>query len=210
MPQPVLPDQLRSWKHNLLTTDIAGWLINHLQHGNGKIPPCRVPRPTRLMRHLQLQKYLSLPQKDKVIAEYVWIDGSNGLRSKSKVSNFRLSLIQKHHHHCAAAFVHIVGVKRRNQRPFPGSCTCSHHSWCHRSHTCKELDIVSRSDALCDLTAAQRSLLSVLAFPYRRLQPTKPHDNPHQPRSAGRRLTSRPSTHFFCTPQLQPDPIPAS
>ena len=40
------------------------------------------------MRYLQLQKYLSLPQKDKVIAEYVWIDGSNGLRSKSKVSSF--------------------------------------------------------------------------------------------------------------------------
>ena len=40
------------------------------------------------MRHLQLQKYLSLPQKGSVIAEYVWIDGSNGLRSKSKVSTF--------------------------------------------------------------------------------------------------------------------------
>lgn len=40
------------------------------------------------MRYLQLSKYLSLPQKDKVIAEYVWIDGSNGLRSKSKVSTF--------------------------------------------------------------------------------------------------------------------------
>jgi len=38
------------------------------------------------MRHLQLQKYLSLPQSGKVIAEYVWIDGSNGIRSKSKVS----------------------------------------------------------------------------------------------------------------------------
>jgi hypothetical protein len=41
------------------------------------------------MRHLQLQKYLNLPQKDRVIAEYVWIDGSNGLRSKSKVSTFQ-------------------------------------------------------------------------------------------------------------------------
>jgi hypothetical protein len=34
---------------------------------------------------LQLQKYLQLPQKGKCIAEYVWIDGSNGLRSKCKV-----------------------------------------------------------------------------------------------------------------------------
>lgn len=40
------------------------------------------------MRHFQLQKYLSLPQKGKIIAEYVWIDGSNGLRSKCKVSHF--------------------------------------------------------------------------------------------------------------------------
>ncbi|KAF2874409.1 glutamine synthetase [Massariosphaeria phaeospora] len=31
-----------------------------------------------------LAKYLKLPQNGKVIAEYVWIDGSNGLRSKSK------------------------------------------------------------------------------------------------------------------------------
>jgi hypothetical protein len=41
------------------------------------------------MRHFQLQKYLALPQKGKVIAEYVWIDGSNGIRSKSKVSTFQ-------------------------------------------------------------------------------------------------------------------------
>ncbi|CBY00405.1 hypothetical protein LEMA_P015350.1 [Plenodomus lingam JN3] len=33
-----------------------------------------------------LKKYLDLPQKGKVMAEYVWIDGSNGIRSKSKVS----------------------------------------------------------------------------------------------------------------------------
>jgi len=31
-----------------------------------------------------LQKYLQLPQKGKIIAEYVWIDGSNGVRSKCK------------------------------------------------------------------------------------------------------------------------------
>jgi len=34
-----------------------------------------------------LQKYLALPQSGKVIAEYVWIDGSNGIRSKSKTLN---------------------------------------------------------------------------------------------------------------------------
>jgi len=31
-----------------------------------------------------LKKYLDLPQKGKVIAEYVWIDASNGVRSKCK------------------------------------------------------------------------------------------------------------------------------
>jgi hypothetical protein len=35
-----------------------------------------------------LKKYLDLPQKGNVMAEYVWIDGSNGIRSKSKVSHF--------------------------------------------------------------------------------------------------------------------------
>ena len=39
----------------------------------------------------QLKKYLDLPQKGAVMAEYVWIDGSNGIRSKSKVGFFHLS-----------------------------------------------------------------------------------------------------------------------
>ena len=34
---------------------------------------------------IQLEKYLRLPQKGSVIAEYVWIDGSNNVRSKCKV-----------------------------------------------------------------------------------------------------------------------------
>jgi hypothetical protein len=60
------------------------------------------------MRHLQLQKYLSLPQKGSVIAEYVWIDGSNGLRSKSKVSAFQL-LSPKQSISNNAAFTRLVG-----------------------------------------------------------------------------------------------------
>jgi hypothetical protein len=55
---------------------------------------------------LQLQKYLSLPQKGSVIAEYVWIDGSNGLRSKSKVSIFQFI---PHGAIEDAAFASIVG-----------------------------------------------------------------------------------------------------
>jgi hypothetical protein len=33
----------------------------------------------------QLLKYLSLDQKGKVLAEYVWIDAEGGVRSKTKV-----------------------------------------------------------------------------------------------------------------------------
>lgn len=40
--------------------------------------------PTIVSNAANLEKYLKLPQKGKVIAEYVWIDGSNGIRSKCK------------------------------------------------------------------------------------------------------------------------------
>lgn len=36
---------------------------------------------------MQLAKYMKLDQKGKVLAEYIWIDGSNGLRNKTKVGN---------------------------------------------------------------------------------------------------------------------------
>ena len=35
-------------------------------------------------------KYMNLDQKGAVLAEYVWIDGSNGLRSKTKVSHVHM------------------------------------------------------------------------------------------------------------------------
>lgn len=35
---------------------------------------------------VNLAKYMKLDQKGKVLAEYIWIDGSNGLRNKTKVS----------------------------------------------------------------------------------------------------------------------------
>lgn len=34
----------------------------------------------------QLMKYMKLDQKGAVLAEYIWIDGTNGVRSKTKVS----------------------------------------------------------------------------------------------------------------------------
>lgn len=51
----------------------------------------------------QLQKYLKLDQKGSVMAEYIWIDGSNGVRSKTKVilqlvaaAYSRLSTVAEH------------------------------------------------------------------------------------------------------------------
>ena len=41
---------------------------------------------TQANRTLQLKKYMDLDQRGNIIAEYVWIDGSGGIRSKSKVS----------------------------------------------------------------------------------------------------------------------------
>ncbi|MCJ1282759.1 glutamate--ammonia ligase [Xylographa opegraphella] len=39
---------------------------------------------TTVSNYSNLEKYMNLPQKGKIMAEYVWIDGSNGVRSKSK------------------------------------------------------------------------------------------------------------------------------
>ena len=50
------------------------------------------PRSPLANFYKQLKKYLDLPQKGSVMAEYVWIDGSNGIRSKSKVSFLLLLL----------------------------------------------------------------------------------------------------------------------
>lgn len=42
-------------------------------------------------------KYMRLDQKGSIMAEYVWIDGHNGLRSKTKVSGilYRLCLLDR-------------------------------------------------------------------------------------------------------------------
>lgn len=43
-----------------------------------------------------LEKYMKLDQKGKVLAEYVWIDGSNGMRNKTKVSPLYYSQTRRH------------------------------------------------------------------------------------------------------------------
>lgn len=35
---------------------------------------------------MQLAKYRDLPQRGKVMAEYIWVDASGSVRSKTKVS----------------------------------------------------------------------------------------------------------------------------
>jgi len=44
---------------------------------------------------INLGKYMKLEQKGKVLAEYIWIDGSNGLRNKTKVSTILPSPISR-------------------------------------------------------------------------------------------------------------------
>ena len=50
----------------------------------------------------QLQKYLNLPQRGQVIAEYVWIDATGGTRSKCKVSRSPNHFLPFMRHHCQA------------------------------------------------------------------------------------------------------------
>lgn len=50
-----------------------------------EIDHARLLQPFKLSNTQQLLKYLSLEQKGKVMAEYVWIDAEGGVRSKTKV-----------------------------------------------------------------------------------------------------------------------------
>ncbi len=56
------------------------------------------PRKHWLTSSLQLAKYMKLDQKGKVLAEYIWIDGTNGLRNKTKVSTFLESALYHESH----------------------------------------------------------------------------------------------------------------
>lgn len=46
-----------------------------------------------LIHHLQLMKYMKLDQRGSVMAEYIWIDGSNGVRTKTKVCAYSDSVV---------------------------------------------------------------------------------------------------------------------
>jgi hypothetical protein len=106
------------------------------------------------MRHSQLQKYLPLPQNGKIIAEYVWIDGSNGLRSKCKVSDFQLRSFFPHH---AAAFATRAAVWKHTIQPQAPRYTSGRQ----RSNWRSRVVVVS-----CDLMA-HRSIVASLHLPLR-------------------------------------------
>ena len=64
-----------------------GGINGHLQYGECEYLTIPNYDGTTLTWWLsQLMKYLKLDQKGSIMAEYIWIDGSNGVRSKSKVS----------------------------------------------------------------------------------------------------------------------------
>lgn len=147
----------------------------------------------------QLQKYLDLPQKGNVMAEYVWIDGSNGIRSKSKVSSFIPFFFVSHIFHFPQPIM------------FCGIC-CSRRSRCSlvvcglqalslgritgcdplgRFTSCRVTIVVL---CLCDVPCANRCRSR-----HRRRSLSRPHDKPstsHRLRAAGpaQLLTSYPST----------------
>jgi hypothetical protein len=65
-----------------------------------------------------LQKYLSLPQGGKIIAEYVWIDGSNGIRSKSRVSTIQFQSLVPPYYYIVRHFATQVHDNWRLQWSF--------------------------------------------------------------------------------------------
>jgi hypothetical protein len=52
-------------------------------------------------------KYMNLDQKGSAMAEYIWIDSTGGVRSKSKASRRNLIIVYPHHERKApVVFLH--------------------------------------------------------------------------------------------------------
>ena len=62
---------------------------------------------------LQLAKYMKLDQRGHVLAEYIWIDGSNGLRNKTKVRY--TSSVSSHYSRTFASGSNIPSFSRQRR-----------------------------------------------------------------------------------------------
>lgn len=76
----------RRRSHELQIADCVTGRINyHLQHGECELQAFQLLCMSQKLTVVQLMKYLDLDQKGYSMAEYIWIDGKNGVRSKTKV-----------------------------------------------------------------------------------------------------------------------------
>jgi hypothetical protein len=101
-----------------------GSLRNYLQLHQRKLdcPQNRSDNPIVLTR-AQLKKYMDLDQKGNIMAEYVWIDATGGVRSKSKVSSScllslplrRFSVLPRSRVFWSCAFPHHGYTRRHEQ-----------------------------------------------------------------------------------------------
>jgi len=75
--------------YELYSPDYHTGRINYrLQYGECKAEHLRTSFATSLLTVIKLMKYMDLDQKGYSMAEYIWVDGNNGVRSKTKVRAF--------------------------------------------------------------------------------------------------------------------------
>lgn len=82
-------------------------------------------------------KYMKLDQKGAVLAEYIWIDGSNGVRTKTKVRPF-LRLAQ----HSPASARLVVLWQSAYREP---ATAILHYAICHLSRLAIRSRLVARA-----------------------------------------------------------------
>ena len=57
---------------------------------------------------------MKLPQRGRIMAEYIWIDGCNGVRCKSKVRTFPLNSTILH---CPESFLRLLRPNANGDPP---------------------------------------------------------------------------------------------
>jgi hypothetical protein len=126
---------------------------------------CSRALPTISNTLVQLKKYMDLPQKGAVMAEYVWIDGSNGVRSKSRVSLFQLFVLQPRLRYLQP-WSSPGSAQVANQASQPEGAT-----GCKAPHQTQSLPLLTatglRAASMVLCVAANRSFFQQLGVPYR-------------------------------------------